>query len=76
MTLTGTSHHKLLMAPQLLSSANKFKFVSSKEQTTENGKSFSASNLNLFFHQSTDTDSHITISKYKWIHMKAFEQLF
>ena len=40
VTLTGTSHRKLLITAEMLSSANRFKFVSSKQQTTVNGKIF------------------------------------
>ena len=53
------------MAPQLLSSANGFKFVSSKEQTTENGKSSLPSRLNLCWHQKSVHSTDMQQSYYK-----------
>ena len=66
VTLTGTSHHKLLMAADLLSSANGFKFVSSKQQTTENGTILqSPSRRNSISSQSAvGADRHATVITY------------
>ena len=62
---TDWHHHKLLMAPQLLSSANGFKFVSSKEQTTVKGKNSLPSRLNLCWHQKSVHSTDMQQSYYK-----------